>query len=62
MRTTLNLDPEVLTKVRILARQRGVSLGTVVSELIRKAWFADIGIDSWATCPTTENGFVRSTP
>jgi hypothetical protein len=37
MRTTLNLDPEVLTKVRILAKQRGVSLGTVVSELIRKA-------------------------
>jgi hypothetical protein len=37
MRTTLNLDPEVLTKVRVLARQRGVSLGTVVSELIRQA-------------------------
>ena len=37
MRTTLNLDPEVLSKVRTLAKQRGVSLGTVVSELIRKA-------------------------
>ncbi len=37
MRTTLNLDPEVLTKVRMLAKQRGVPLGTVVSELIRKS-------------------------
>jgi len=37
MRTTLNLDPEVLTKVRILAKQRGVPLGIVVSELIRNA-------------------------
>ncbi len=23
------------------------------------SWFADKGIDSWATCPITENGFVR---
>jgi hypothetical protein len=37
MRTTLNLDSEVLAKVRMLAKQRGVSLGEVVSELIRKA-------------------------
>ena len=37
MRTTLNLDPEVLSKVRLIAKQRGVSLGTVVTELIRKA-------------------------
>jgi predicted HicB family RNase H-like nuclease len=37
MRTTLNLDPEVLTKVRILAKQQGVSLGTVISESIRQA-------------------------
>jgi hypothetical protein len=37
MRTTLNLDAEVLAKVRILAKQRGVSIGTVVSELVRKA-------------------------
>lgn len=33
----MNLDPEVLTKVRILAKQRGVPLGIVVSELIRNA-------------------------
>jgi plasmid stability protein len=37
MRTTLNLDPDTLAKVRILAKQRGMSLGAVVSELIRKA-------------------------
>jgi len=22
-------------------------------------WFARRGIDSWATCPITENGFLR---
>jgi hypothetical protein len=34
MRTTLNLDPKVLTKVRIFAKQRGVVQGIVVSELV----------------------------
>jgi toxin-antitoxin system PIN domain toxin len=22
-------------------------------------WFAEVGLESWATCPITENGFVR---
>lgn len=37
MRTTLNLDPDVLRAVRHLARERGLSLGEVVSELARRA-------------------------
>lgn len=37
MRTTLNLDDDLLHAARSLARQRGESLGTVVSELLRKA-------------------------
>jgi hypothetical protein len=36
MRTTLNLDEDVLRAVRSLADERGESLGTVVSDLARK--------------------------
>ncbi len=35
MRTTLNLDEDVLRAVRSLARERGESLGSVASSLIR---------------------------
>lgn len=34
MRTTLNLDPEAIAKVRLLAAQRQETLGAVASELI----------------------------
>ncbi len=37
MRTTLNLEDEVLRAVRSLARERGESLGDVVSSLLRRA-------------------------
>ena len=37
MRTTLNLDEDVLRAVKSLARERGESLGTVVSGLVREA-------------------------
>lgn len=37
MRTTLNLDDDLLQAVRSLARQRGESLGAVVSGLLREA-------------------------
>jgi len=37
MRTTLNLDDELLRAARSLARQRGESLGAVVSGLLREA-------------------------
>ena len=36
MRTTLNLDDDVLRAAKALARERGDSLGTVVSDLVRK--------------------------
>jgi len=36
MRTTLNLDDDLLHAVRSLARERGQSLGDVVSSLIRR--------------------------
>jgi hypothetical protein len=37
MRTTLNLDDDLLRAARSLARQRGESLGAVVSGLLRDA-------------------------
>ena len=40
MRTTLQLDDDVLAAARVLARQRLVSLGVVISELARQALVA----------------------
>lgn len=37
MRTTLDLDPDVLVAVKELALQRKLSAGAVVSDLVRKA-------------------------
>ena len=37
MRTTLNLDPVAIAKVRLLAARRQETLGAVASELILKA-------------------------
>jgi hypothetical protein len=37
MRTTLNLEEDVLRALRSLARERGESLGAVASRLIREA-------------------------
>lgn len=36
MRTTLDLDEDVLAAVRSLARAQGRSLGSVLSELVRR--------------------------
>jgi hypothetical protein len=37
MRTTVNLDEDVMRAIRSLARERGESLGTVISALVRDA-------------------------
>ncbi|WP_287129427.1 hypothetical protein [Candidatus Cyanaurora vandensis] len=37
MRTTLNLEEDVLFAAREIARQRGVSVGKVLSDLARQA-------------------------
>ncbi len=37
MRTTVDLEPEVLRAVKSLARERRVSIGTVISGLVRSA-------------------------
>jgi hypothetical protein len=37
MRTTLQLDDDVLVAARVLARERGLSIGAVISDLVRQA-------------------------
>jgi hypothetical protein len=37
MRTTLELDDDLVREAKNLAKQRGVSLGTVISDLARKS-------------------------
>lgn len=37
LRTTLDLDEDILERARLLARQHGASLGKEVSRLVRKA-------------------------
>lgn len=37
MRTTLDIDPDVLSAARELARRRGVAIGRVLSDLARQA-------------------------
>lgn len=37
MRTTLDLDPDVLAAAKELARRRKLSTGRVISELVREA-------------------------
>lgn len=42
MRTTLSLDDDVLDAARALARQRGISVGEVISGLARDALRASV--------------------
>ena len=37
MRTTLELDDDLVREAKDLAKQKGVSLGTVISDLARKS-------------------------
>ena len=43
MRSTLRLDDDDLASARVLARQRGESLGAVISALARKGLHQQIG-------------------
>lgn len=50
MRTTLTLDDDVLIRVKALARQRGKTLGGMVSDLLRR------GLSSGAKSATMRSG------
>lgn len=57
MRTTLRLDDDVLSAARVLARERRQPIGSVISELLRRA--LTIPGPGAATSPPPEhrNGF-----
>ena len=55
MRTTLDIDDDLVQVARDLARQRGATMGQVVSQLIRKAVAP-------ATRTTTRNGVQLFAP
>ena len=52
MRTTLNLDSEVLRVMKDLAEVRGVSLGRAVSDLLREALKPKMPVQSRERFPT----------
>jgi len=45
MRTTLQLDDDVLDAARVLARRRRLSVGAVISELARQALLRPAGLE-----------------
>ena len=45
MRTTLQLDDDVLDAARVLARQQHLSVGAVISELARQALRRPAGLE-----------------
>ena len=53
MRTTLDIDNDVLTAAKELARQEGKSAGAVISELARKGL---TGQESLKRAPKSRNG------
>jgi hypothetical protein len=55
MRTTLELDDDLLTTARQLARQQGVTLGKLISELARQSLAA-------SACRKVRNGALLFVP
>ena len=49
MRTTLDLEEDVLLAAKEIARQRGITVGKVMSDLARQALMRE-------ACGTTKNG------
>ncbi|REJ73749.1 MAG: hypothetical protein DWQ36_17415 [Acidobacteria bacterium] len=54
MRTTLEIDDDVLRAARVLARERETSLGSVVSDLARRGLKAGPGSGSRSGLPVFE--------
>jgi hypothetical protein len=46
MRTTIDLDPDVDARLRVLARERGVPLRTVINDALRAGTRPDADADS----------------
>ena len=65
MRTTIDLEPDTLMAAKELARQENVSLGKVVSRLLRMALTGQVGQTAAAAAPVgaaSATGFVPFAP
>ncbi len=65
MRTTIDLEPDVLMAAKELARQENVSLGKVVSRLLRMALTGQGGVQTGSAAPAdaaSATGFVPFAP
>jgi hypothetical protein len=51
MRTTLDIEEDILFAAKEIARQRGVTLGKVLSELARQALTRQVSAGTWHGLP-----------
>ena len=57
MRTTLRLDDDVLSAARVLARERRQPIGSVISQLLRRALTTPNPADPASSPQPHRNGF-----
>ena len=57
MRTTLDIEADVLSATKEIARQRDISVGKVVSELLRQALTGNTGPSAQPQTSISSTGF-----
>lgn len=57
MRTTIDIEPDVLSAAKEIARQKHVGVGKVVSDLLRQALTGETGSYSQSDSSTSATGF-----
>lgn len=58
MRTTINIEPDVLAAAKAIARQQQVGVGKVISKLVREALAGQACIQAAANERETRTGFL----
>ena len=57
MRTTLDIDDDILAAARDLAKAEGKTMGEIVSDLARRGLTAPLQVPSGLSEPSAPNGF-----
>lgn len=57
MRTTIDIEPDVLSAAKEIARQKHVGVGKVVSDLLRQALTGDTGAQYQSDSSAAATGF-----
>lgn len=58
MRTTIDIEPDVLAAAKEIARQQRVGVGKVISKLVREALTGQASTQGAAGTHETQTGFV----